>query len=78
MKVKVLSGRSIIDQSARAFSPQDWLMATYSEDAESAEGVWIIANEDIHRAPSGLLLQRAVEHGVVQLSDLIQGNQHFE
>ena len=53
-------------------------MATYSEDAESTEGVWIIANEDIHRAPSGLLLQRAVEHGVVQLSDLIQGYQHFE
>ena len=78
MKVKVLSGRYIIDQSARAFSPQDWLMATYSEDAESAEGVWIITNEDIHRAASGLFLEGAVEHRMIQLSDCIQGYQHFE
>lgn len=52
------------------------LVVTYGEDAEGAQGVGVVSNENVHGAAERLLLEGHVDHCVIDLSDLRQRNQH--
>ena len=49
---------------------------TYGENAESAKGVWVVAHENVHGTAAVFFFERRVEHGVVDLADLVQRDQH--